>query len=135
MHPHRRSLPPRPPSPGTESVCQLVTLASHTLVQHVIMCRPWMRQLLAKADPVNATGSRSKITAMWSSCYQHSAAPTMVRLCPEPSGGVELAPRARPRDLGLRQRCTAVDSRRTWTGCVVTASSEWEGLIFVVLKN
>lgn len=46
-----------------------------TFIHHVIMCRPWIRQLLAKADSVITTRLESKITTVWSSCCQHSAYP------------------------------------------------------------
>ncbi|KAA8587225.1 hypothetical protein FQN60_016087 [Etheostoma spectabile] len=46
-----------------------------TFIHHVIMCQPWLRQLWAKADPVIGAGSGSKITGVWSSCYQRSADP------------------------------------------------------------
>ena len=55
------------------------------------MCRLWIRQLLAKADPVIAAGSGSKITAVWSSCYQHSAYPQWFACVSERSGRAALA--------------------------------------------
>lgn len=91
-----------------------------TFIHHVIMCRPWIRQLLAKADPVIATGLGSKITAVWSSCYQHSACPqwpACVRSGVGELGSQRLSPSSRPAIASAVHSCAAESWR---TVCVRT---------------
>lgn len=91
-----------------------------TFIHHVIMCRPRIRQLWAKADSVITTRLESKITTVWSSCCQHSAYPQWFACVGSGVGELclqLLSPFSSPAIVSAAHSCAA----ESWpSACVIT---------------